>query len=997
MANYYTSRHDLKQLSIGVPIHPVIRIKPNPGNIREDLRIHGDRISLLDVNNRTREEYECSDIFDGTQPQHRMLEQILPGYTRAVLDGVNVSFMAIGTTGTGKTLNIDGEGSEAGIINYIVQGVFEALEEKKHRTSQSHTGETFTYSVKMRYLEIVDEEIHDLLVHSNSRRGSLQVVFDEWEGPSVANASWIPCSSGTHLVDTFTAANRNRVKSVSEFGPLHEKATSICTLEILQVGEDRGETSVLASRVNFIDTPGWEKLNEDPETLRIREGNTMNKGILALGELIRNIANGGGDYVNYSASIATNLMKDIIGGNSLTVAMVCLQNGDMLGSSLVLNYMRNLQRVNNFPVINDSRQIGLLRKYRVEVLNLTNQVVSTTLGGPEGHTQQVAELEKQIVQNNLEKLKFADEKEEVQQKIREVKEGYNNLVREKAELQEELIRSEEERLQVSRALVELQIENAKLLETKADSDYDVNSKVLSAENEILAANMKEEKALEAINEVQDKLKKALDEKREIEVEFVALKTNYLNLSKELQEEKVKNENLSIELINLVNSNKALSGNTENLSKTKDNITKEQQKLVQENHHLLTQKEETQKALNEAYSKIDNLKSELMKYELNFQKQQIEFDNKKLEIERYYIETLRQREAQQGSRQGFKGYQQQYESEDASGLKRQLKIAQRRITELEDDLEETRKHDSNMTEECQKLQGQLEEMRSNFRGKIMKALNESKPNDQTLRTAREELINNYNQREAQLTQDLNREIYQNAQNTKMIRGLRNYARSLKNLAEDWAPRGEPLPQILVMPPSVLLEEQDLSSRSQNQELQKLRERNTKLEQELYTVKTQGSQKNLQERILNEIDYLKGQPVSQSRPGSGNYNVDVLRKERNQLREENRKLNKQLRESSGKQTNQELHYEIERLRRRVQEYEQGFADISSTSSNPQYLQKKIRYLEEVLKKVEKERSELSVRATMAEEQLKNLQEHLNQSTLSYQKKISELKNALGQRNF
>ena len=44
---------------------------------------------------------------------------------------------------------------------------------------------------------------------------------------------------------------------------------------------------------------------------------------------------------------------------------------------------------------------------------------------------------------------------------------------------------------------------------------------------------------------------------------------------------------------------------------------------------------------------------------------------------------------------------------------------------------------------------------------------------------------------------------------------------------------------------------------------------------------------------------------------------------------------------------------------------------------------------MRNLEKERSELSVRATMAEEQLKNLHEQMNTSVQNYQRKISELK--------
>lgn len=40
-----------------------------------------------------------------------------------------------------------------------------------------------------------------------------------------------------------------------------------------------------------------------------------------------------------------SLLKDVVGGNCLTMALTCLQNGDMAGSSLVLNYMRLIRGI----------------------------------------------------------------------------------------------------------------------------------------------------------------------------------------------------------------------------------------------------------------------------------------------------------------------------------------------------------------------------------------------------------------------------------------------------------------------------------------------------------------------------------------------------------------------------------------------------------------------------------------------------------------------------
>ena len=74
---------------------------------------------------------------------------------------------------------------------------------------------------------------------------------------------------------------------------------------------------------------------------------------------------------------------------------------------------------------------------------------------------------------------------------------------------------------------------------------------------------------------------------------------------------------------------------------------------------------------------------------------------------------------------------------------------------------------------------------------------------------------------------------------------------------------------------------------------------------------------------------------------------------------------------------------------------------TSGNAKYLKNEVGFYyhffqifhyEKTLGQLEKERSELSVRATMAEAQLQNLTEHLTTNTHSYQKKIFEMKKIL-----
>lgn len=49
-----------------------------------------------------------------------------------------------------------------------------------------------------------------------------------------------------------------------------------------------------------------------------------------------------------------------------------------------------------------------------------------------------------------------------------------------------------------------------------------------------------------------------------------------------------------------------------------------------------------------------------------------------------------------------------------------------------------------------------------------------------------------------------------------------------------------------------------------------------------------EKDIQKRIVSEIEFLKGKPEIIERPGTGDVNTENLRKERNELQEENRRL-------------------------------------------------------------------------------------------------------------
>lgn len=90
-----------------------------------------------------------------------------------------------GGTGSGKTHAMEGSQTDPGLVSLMADNLFNILEDKRFRNG-SGTG-SFQFSIKIRYLEIIDEEVRDLLSQGNfSVRSPMNVVLNEWEGPSVS-------------------------------------------------------------------------------------------------------------------------------------------------------------------------------------------------------------------------------------------------------------------------------------------------------------------------------------------------------------------------------------------------------------------------------------------------------------------------------------------------------------------------------------------------------------------------------------------------------------------------------------------------------------------------------------------------------------------------------------------------------------------------------------------------------------------------------------------
>ncbi|XP_053936507.1 coiled-coil domain-containing protein 78 isoform X3 [Cuculus canorus] len=123
----------------------------------------------------------------------------------------------------------------------------------------------------------------------------------------------------------------------------------------------------------------------------------------------------------------------------------------------------------------------------------------------------------------------------------------------KTDLSARMVFSEEEKLKISKDLIDLQIETNKMKEQYETENFELKNKILALEDRVLELERCSEKVTGERDALQERLHALESSRKELADEYIILKSNYLALGKELDQEVMKNEELSLELLNLANA------------------------------------------------------------------------------------------------------------------------------------------------------------------------------------------------------------------------------------------------------------------------------------------------------------------------------------------------------------------------------------------------------------------------------------------------------------
>ncbi|KAJ6502076.1 kinesin domain-containing protein [Mycena sanguinolenta] len=214
------------------------------------------------------------------------------------------------------------------------------------------------------------------------------------------------------------------------------------------VDEDGGEWVTIVSKFHFVDLAGSERLKRTAAAgERVKEGISINSGLLALGNVISALgdpsrAKSHMSHVPYRDSKLTRLLQDSLGGNAHTLMIACVSPAEWnVGETVnTLKYANRARNIKNSAVVNAREEgwddvewlQGTVRRLRTELKTLKDGGAFPAAGGRgDGTAAEQAPLEgagKKVLaqltelQNNYEDLreKFVDRTEELTRLRREL-------------------------------------------------------------------------------------------------------------------------------------------------------------------------------------------------------------------------------------------------------------------------------------------------------------------------------------------------------------------------------------------------------------------------------------------------------------------------------------------------------------------------------------------------------------------------------------------------
>ncbi|RYP23767.1 hypothetical protein DL767_008722 [Monosporascus sp. MG133] len=384
-----------------------VRVRPdsagNQGKTEGGEWMVEGRKSVVSYRGREGGDYYYDNVFTQNDNNGRVYDHIAKRLVRRVMEGYHGTVFAYGMTGTGKTFSMQGTQSSPGVIPLAITDIFSYIRETPSRE----------FLLRVSYLEIYNEKIHDLLSMSTSNgvgagaaQEEIKLREDSKRGVYATPLKEEIVQSPTQLLRVIARGDQARRTASTQFNARSSRSHAV--VQIVVESRERmpsnsgGESKrsglmpggVRVSTLSLIDLAGSEKAAESKE--RRAEGSHINKSLLTLGTVISKLSENkegkssdkDGKHLPYRDSKLTRLLQGALSGNSLVSILCTITTSSAANATETINTLKFASRAKNSIVSHakraeDALGVGgeggarvLLERYRMEILELRNQLES---------------------------------------------------------------------------------------------------------------------------------------------------------------------------------------------------------------------------------------------------------------------------------------------------------------------------------------------------------------------------------------------------------------------------------------------------------------------------------------------------------------------------------------------------------------------------------------------------------------------------------------------
>jgi kinesin family member 1 len=291
-------------------------------------------------------------------------------------EGYNNCIFAYGQTGSGKSYSMMGYREEAGVIPRICRDMFE-------RITAVQSDPYLKCTVEVSYLEIYNERVRDLL--NPSTKGNLRVREHPSTGPYVEDLAKLAVRSFDEIENLMDEGNKARTVAATNMNETSSRSHAVFTLTLTQKRHDtetRMDTERVA-KISLVDLAGSERATSTGATgARLKEGAEINRSLSTLGRVIAALADLStgkkrkDSVVPYRDSVLTWLLKDSLGGNSMTAMIAAISPADINFEETLstLRYADSAKRIKNHAVVNEDPNARMIRELKEELAHLRSKL-----------------------------------------------------------------------------------------------------------------------------------------------------------------------------------------------------------------------------------------------------------------------------------------------------------------------------------------------------------------------------------------------------------------------------------------------------------------------------------------------------------------------------------------------------------------------------------------------------------------------------------------------